>query len=578
MPRWAADFEATTDEEDCRVWAWGVADLGGGNFKHGTKIDGFIEYISDKPGTYYFHNLKYDGKFLINGLFRTGWNHSLAGVLEPGEFDTLISDDLVFYQIRLCVEIGRKKRYIYIQDSFKKLPLSVKSIAKAFKFEEQKGEIDYKKYREPDHELDEEELDYLKNDVVIMAKALETQVSMGHTKMTIGADAMASYRELIGTKKFNTYFPKLNVIMDGHIRQSYRGGYTYCKKEILGNDLGHGIVLDVNSMYPYVMREFPMPVGTPVYFKGKYKPDKHFPLHIFKVTFTFKLKPNKLPCIQIKKSTVYHSSDYIEESDGPVTLWFTDVDWKTIQESYDVDVYKYEGGYKFKQARGLFDEYVDYWMALKEIDKDGKRLIDKLFLNNLYGKFGMNPERGNKYPVYDAKSDTVRYVNTAKETGDPVFTAVACYVTSYARRVILTAGNALFERFRYCDTDSLHLSGWDMPKNITVHPTKLGAWDLESRIVWARHLRSKAYLEEVVTKRQRKTSRKTRHKKNRKSTNLECTCAGMSQNCKDYVTKDNFHIGLYFDAILPNGKEARLRPVDVSGGPILKATHFSLLP
>ena len=41
-----ADFETTTNENDCRVWAWAVCEIGNtDNFTYGNTIESFFEYI-----------------------------------------------------------------------------------------------------------------------------------------------------------------------------------------------------------------------------------------------------------------------------------------------------------------------------------------------------------------------------------------------------------------------------------------------------------------------------------------------------------------------------------------------------
>ena len=51
----------------------------------------------------------------------------------------------------------------------------------------------------------------------------------GMTKMTIASDAMSNFKEHF--KYFRVYFPKLDEQVDGEIRKSYRGGFTYVKNK-----------------------------------------------------------------------------------------------------------------------------------------------------------------------------------------------------------------------------------------------------------------------------------------------------------------------------------------------------------
>lgn len=62
MRRFTADFETNVNENDCRVWAWAVYEIGRGDesFSYGNDILGFIEWCSNKKYNpiVYFHNLR----------------------------------------------------------------------------------------------------------------------------------------------------------------------------------------------------------------------------------------------------------------------------------------------------------------------------------------------------------------------------------------------------------------------------------------------------------------------------------------------------------------------------------------
>lgn len=60
MRVFSCDFETTTDENDCRVWAYGCSEVGNTeNFIYGNNIDDFMFWCADKYENFllYFHNL-----------------------------------------------------------------------------------------------------------------------------------------------------------------------------------------------------------------------------------------------------------------------------------------------------------------------------------------------------------------------------------------------------------------------------------------------------------------------------------------------------------------------------------------
>ena len=155
--KFCADFETTTCPGDCRVWAYGIISIENpDNFIYGNSLDDFILWLRfQKVATIYFHNLKFDGEFIIHWLLSHGFRHiEDKRDLTVNSFSTLISDKGQFYSIEICFDIVKNhKEVITIYDSLKILPFSVKQIAKGFNLEESKLEIDYDEYREPGHEL-----------------------------------------------------------------------------------------------------------------------------------------------------------------------------------------------------------------------------------------------------------------------------------------------------------------------------------------------------------------------------------------------------------------------------------------
>jgi hypothetical protein len=112
-----------------------------------------------------------------------------------------------------------------IYDSLKKLPFPVKVIAKAFALPIEKGDIDYKAYRAVGHTITEDEFKYIKNDIEIVAEALDIQFKQDMVKMTVGSDALGSFKDFVDKKVFKRYFPILDVDIDDTIRKAYRGGF-----------------------------------------------------------------------------------------------------------------------------------------------------------------------------------------------------------------------------------------------------------------------------------------------------------------------------------------------------------------
>lgn len=554
----SCDFETTTDPNDCRVWGYGIHAVGKDDFICGNSLDNFMAWCRLHPkATLYFHNLKFDGEFIIHWLLSHKFQHEKdKRNNRPNTFNTLISDKGMFYSIEIIwdneISPGKNNRTKFY-DSLKVLPFSVDKVAKAFDLPISKLKIDYNEYREPGHILTQQEVDYIKNDVAIIAKALHILFNQKLNKMTQGSNALADYKKVIGKKHFEKWFPILDYGADKQIRQSYKGGFTYLNPRFKEKDLDKGIVLDVNSLYPSVMYDCLLPYGEPVAFTGRYKKDTDYPLYTQMISCSFRIKKNHIPTIQIKNNLAFRPTEYLENSSGEeIVLTLCNPDLSLFLQHYDVFNLEWLGGWKYKASNGMFAKYIDKWYKVKEqATLEGNaplRTLAKLMLNALYGKFGTNPNVRSKIPYLD-ENGLVKYKLGEKETRDPVYIPVATFVTSYARYKTISSAQKVYDRFIYADTDSLHLNGTDIPECLDVHQTKLGAWKHESTFEKARFLRQKTYIEQINEK-------------------IHITCAGMPDRCYDGVTWDNFHNGMSYTG--------KLRFVHVPGGIVLLDTPFTI--
>lgn len=207
--RFTADFETVNDPEDTRVWSWGLCNIETLSYQSGIDMESFIETVSKLGGNeVYFHNLKFDGDFIIKWLMANGYRLN-KGKLKQNEFNTLISDKGVFYSIKVCFS-SRKLQTVTFLDSLKLIPKSIEQIAHDFKLPVLKGEIDYNKTRPKGYIPDENEKSYQRNDCEIAAQSLKIFFGMSHDKMTIGSNALEDYKKIITKKSFDRLFPKLS--------------------------------------------------------------------------------------------------------------------------------------------------------------------------------------------------------------------------------------------------------------------------------------------------------------------------------------------------------------------------------
>lgn len=577
MIHYTADFETTTDPETAHVWSWESCVVGDpDNFCRGIDIESFIEYCSLEDKIIYFHNLKFDSSYILSYLLTHGYSWSNKRPLKKHEFSTLISNMGQFYSVTVC--FGDTTTTFY--DSLKLIRLSVEQIAKAYGLTFRKLEIDYDKPRPEGYIPTDEEWEYQHADVAIMSQALHILFAEGLTKITQGSNALWDYKEIIGKKNFKRWFPVLPPEIDAFCRKSYKGGATQVHKIFANQEIGCGITLDVNSMYPWAMYEMFLPFGEPIYYTGKYRQDKLYPLYIQKLSCSFELKEGYIPTIQLKHSGLFRGTDFLESSDGNIVeLTLTSVDLKLFLDHYNVYNVSWISGYKFMQSKNMFKEYIDKWYAIKaQATKDGNkglRQIAKDMMNSLSGKFGLRPEVQEKIPYYE---DKLKFKLGEVEQRDSIYVPVVSFITSYGRDKALRSAQKNYERFIYMDTDSLHLAGTELPTNLDIDSTKLGWWDLEK--VWVRgyFIRAKTYIEEESVSRETMESMIKSEKAepwqfyevDGDTRILNITCAGMPKQCYKYVTYDNFRPSNWFDG--------KLMPVMTKNGITLVKKVFTIQP
>ena len=408
-----ADFETTTDPNDCRVWAGCAVDIEALEVAYiGNDLDGFMEYLSNKNTVCYFHNLKFDGEFILHWLFSNGYRCDDSR--KDKTFSCLITDDGLFYSIEVIFHRHKSKKYekVVFYDSLKKLPFKVAVIAKAFELKQSKGSIDYRMHRPRGYELTPEEKEYIITDCQIVAEALKIQFEQGLKKMTNASDALNGYKSIIGKTRFESWFPVLPVELDLDIRRAYKGGFVYLNPKHKNRQGLQGITLDVNSLYPSVMYYKLLPYGYPMYFEGRPKPDGKYPLYIVHLKCCFELKPGHLPTLQLKNNRRFVETEYLTTSrvkmgkywdDDPVEMWLTSVDYELFLEHYDISEETYINGFKFKGAVGMFKDYIDYWMHIKDMansprtPKPGKRYRIWIPTITLYVINTMTPNYGNRF-------------------------------------------------------------------------------------------------------------------------------------------------------------------------------------
>jgi hypothetical protein len=224
--------------------------------------------------------------------------------------------------------------------------------------------------------------------------------------LTLPSLAMKIYRSQFMPK--NTLYQLLGSI-EKDIRQSYTGGAVDVyiphnrKNNIL--DITKALfkrifIYDVNSLYPFIMANTPMPVGKPIAFTGDIRKIEPGAYGFFYCNIT---SPAYLEHPILQRRIKTNNGIRTIAGLGSWTGWIFSAEMdNALKYGYQFEIIK---GYEFQKGY-IFKEYVDkmYNLRLEYPKGSAMNLIAKLLMNSLYGKFGMKLE-STQVVVFDTSNE-----------------------------------------------------------------------------------------------------------------------------------------------------------------------------
>jgi hypothetical protein len=234
------------------------------------------------------------------------------------------------------------------------------------------------------------ELDkYLTSDIIGLYKAVRIYAERVFNRYRLNITDFTTLPSLAkGVFTSNYYDEEFDIkVIKGQIEKNIRSSYFGGLVQVLVNDIvNEGYGYDVNSQYPNAML-MDMPVGNPIITLEK---DIN---KLFGFTYGKVIPPKKE---DLRVLLLRHRNEKGESilSREPFEGWFfTELIKEAIKYGYKFEVIT---SYQFKRGKNVFSDYVNiHYNDKKNAEDNISKEMAKLFLNSLYGKFGMKDIESN---------------------------------------------------------------------------------------------------------------------------------------------------------------------------------------
>ncbi len=380
------------------------------------------------------------------------------------------------------------KDYVKFYDSLNLLNSSVEKIGKALGLP--KLTMEYSNQGEPN----EEEWEYCKRDCEIIMKALQRLYDMCNVlKPSIAAQSLAYWRKL--------YLPSTIYVneYDNTFGESYYGG----RVEVYRFEAKQWNYYDINSLYPFVMANFMYPdpsCFTRVTNISKDELTRLINRYEGNAKLTVTVKDCYRPILPVK----YNNKLIFPV--GRITGRWNFPELRLAIKNKQIEIEQIHEVIYSTRVVNYFKNYVeDLYNKRKQSNNEYDKLVYKLFMNSLYGKFGQRIKNDTKYAsnvkdleeIENTYGDMITKIselksgfyavslNLDKENKQYVSHSIvswASYITSYARIINWQYQETIESKYglkvAYTDTDSFFVDG-EIPIESGLVGPELGQLKLE---------------------------------------------------------------------------------------------------
>ena len=395
--------------------------------------------------------------------------------------------------IKALCDLGIEFRDSYILSGYS-LANTAKNLVK-HKIKKLVGDLDYSLIRHTKTPLTEIELEYCKNDILIILAYINEQIEQYSdiTKIPLTNTGRVRsyvrnncYYDHTSHKKSNKgkYSRYRKIMLDltidkgsyKQLKTAFMGGFTHSNPNLTGVTLENVGSIDLTSSYPSVMCAEMYPMSRPKFLKPKSYADlkdlmKKYCIVLdvkyvgLKNTLGYESYISESKCRNLKGAVINNGRVYEADS---LEITLTDIDINIIEKVYSweqIAISNVRGFLKNYLPKPIIESILNLYQdktTLKGVEgKEVEYLLSKGMLNSVYGM-----------SVTDIVKDTAIYTDEdnwdfeAVDVDDVIskyndsknrflYYAWGIWVTAYARRNLWTGILAVGEDYVYSDTDSI---------------------------------------------------------------------------------------------------------------------------
>lgn len=337
----------------------------------------------------------------------------------------------------------------------------------------------YELFKKNDERFDS----YLMNDCLGLYEVLDKFIKLIYNKggelgLTTASTSLKTFKKSFLGK---TTLKMTTKTINDEIRIAYYGGRTEIFR-MYAEPEGNYNWYDINSLYPFKMRDNEFPTSPPITIRN---PDKYIYMDTDGITEARIEAPKKiyLPILPFRFEKLYFPV-------GKFTGYWDNCLLKEAKElGYKIDPIK---SFSF-QTGYIFRDYVNEFYKLKNRSKTGSApyILAKHLMNNLYGKFAQHQDssliiRITSKEDYEKYKDSIKdvidldyglYKINSESKGNHFIPQISIHVTALAQLELYKYLNLIVEKgynIYYCDTDSIATDYKNLPCG-----DKLGEWKKE---------------------------------------------------------------------------------------------------